>query len=529
MATATEVERKYEIPAGFALPDLTTVADVTAVDPPTVMRLDAIYFDSADLRLAQHRVALRRRTGGHDAGWHLKRPAGRDRSETQEPLTRGRTNVPAPLAAEAMAVTDGEPLIPVVRIRNSRREYAVRGADGAVLALVAQDTVTADALLDPPEQRRWRELEVELVTGDRALLDAIEAVLRSVGARPAAAASKLAQALGDRYPAAVPSAESGRSKAQSNVRSDRAASTGGRAARAFADYVTSQLDVIAGNEAAVRAGDPDGVHDMRVACRRLRATLRTYRGLLSAERVESMRGELHWLAGVLGAVRDGDVLIRRLDDEINAVAADAPEAIIGPVTARINERMEADQARARTDLIAALDGPRYAELLRSLGEWISSLRTDVSRKRLLRHTRNALRRADAGLDRAIATAPAPAGTPMPSPVPLSRDVAMHEARKAYKRARYAVELVTPLVGSAGRRLSKRLGALQDVLGTHQDAVVAAHLLRDFGIRAHLDGDNAFSYGLLYARERASAEESLAPLERRRRRAAQPKLRRALQR
>src|SRR3954470_7265597 len=97
MASKTEVERKYEVPVDFAMPDLTGVAGVAAVGDPVEHQLDATYFDTADMRLAANRMTLRRRTGGTDAGWHVKRPAGADaRTETQLPLKPGRNEQPPP-------------------------------------------------------------------------------------------------------------------------------------------------------------------------------------------------------------------------------------------------------------------------------------------------------------------------------------------------------------------------------------------------------------------------------------------------
>lgn len=74
MSTTIEIERKYDVTADFALPDLTTVTDVASVAPAVEHHLDAIYLDTSDHRLSAHRMTLRRRTGGHDSGWHLKQP-----------------------------------------------------------------------------------------------------------------------------------------------------------------------------------------------------------------------------------------------------------------------------------------------------------------------------------------------------------------------------------------------------------------------------------------------------------------------
>ena len=86
-----------------------------------------------------------------------------------------------------------------------------------------------------------------------------------------------------------------------------------------------------------------------------------------------------------------------------------------------------------------------------------------------------------------------------------RDVALHQARKAAKRARYAGEAVTPALGRKAARFTKQVKAVQSVLGEHQDAVIARQAERELGIEAHLAGENAFTYGLLYERENHRAE------------------------
>ena len=104
---------------------------------------------------------------------------------------------------------------------------------------------------------------------------------------------------------------------------------------------------------------------------------------------------------------------------------------------------------------------------------------------------------------------------------------MHEARRAYKRARYAVEALIPRAGRPARRLAKRLSALQDVLGAHQDAVVTEARLRTLGVHAQRDGENAFTYGLLHARQHDTGERQLDALRAATKRARRRKLRRWL--
>ena len=200
-----ETERKYDAAAGFALPDLAGLGGVAAVTGPQTYRLRAIYFDTADFRLAAAKITLRRRTGGTDAGWHLKLPAGGDsRREVHAPLGRGASRVPGRLTELVAGWTGGQPLRPIARLATTRRVRRLARRDGEVLAEVADDLVVgslpAPAAAGPgmPEWReasRWREIEIELVTGSRELLDSAGEALRRAGAAPSAAASKLSRLL----------------------------------------------------------------------------------------------------------------------------------------------------------------------------------------------------------------------------------------------------------------------------------------------------------------------------------------------
>ena len=206
-----ETERKFDAAADFALPDLAGLDGVAAVTGPQTYRLRAIYFDTADFRLAAAGITLRRRTGGTDAGWHLKLPAGADsRREVHAPLGRGASSVPSRLAELVAGWTGGQPLRPIARLATTRRLRRLAGRDGEVLAEVADDLVigslpgpASGGVAGPggpgvPEWReasRWREIEIELVTGPRELLGPAGDRLRRAGAVPSAEASKLSRLL----------------------------------------------------------------------------------------------------------------------------------------------------------------------------------------------------------------------------------------------------------------------------------------------------------------------------------------------
>ena len=220
MATVVrEIERKYDLAAGGtaaldAVKTMTGTAGIAAVSQQDDQLLDAVYYDTADLRLIGAGITLRRRTGGADAGWHLKLPAGADtRDEIRLPLAapggrraptslaRAGGAVPEELAALVRAYTRGAALAPVVRIQTSRRVLRLLDGAGQALAEIAADHVSAEPA-DGSAATSWDEIEAELVTGGPALLTAIEAQLRRAGARPAATATKLQRALAGRLPAA---------------------------------------------------------------------------------------------------------------------------------------------------------------------------------------------------------------------------------------------------------------------------------------------------------------------------------------
>lgn len=196
---SVEIERTYDVDSGASLPDWCALADVVTVAALGIRELDAVYFDTADMELAHAGVALRRRSGGPDAGWHVKIGSGQQRTEWRWPLSDA-DEVPEPVA-EAVAAWTREPLTAVARIRNERHAYALVGGHGERIAEVADDHVTALALRTGRE-RRWREWEVELDSdrdpaGAAEFFRAVDDLVLAAGARRAAVDSKLARALSD--------------------------------------------------------------------------------------------------------------------------------------------------------------------------------------------------------------------------------------------------------------------------------------------------------------------------------------------
>ncbi len=458
--TAVEREVKLDVPEGWAMPDLGGVPGVTEVRDVGTHRLVATYHDTADHRLLAARATLRRRTGGTDAGWHLKLPSGPsggERLEVRREHRRPPRTVPAEFVALARSRSRGEKLAPVVELVTERHAYHLVRGD-VVLVEVVDDRVTART--SDGGAQSWREVEAELVDGDVTLLDAVVGVLMGAGATPAAGPSKLGRALG--RPAA----------ARAPVRDPR--SVGGLTL----GYLRAQVDVLVDGDARVRLDLPDAVHAMRVATRRLRSTLATHRRLIDHDLVVHLRAELRHLAAVLGAARDAEVLRERILADLATLPAEVvdPAGAPGAVEALVAAALDADVAAARDALLAELDSERHRALLDAIEDLVhgSGLPDPTSERPVARGRRASVRHDLRRVRRALDVAAAVRGTP-------ELPAALHEVRKSAKRTRYAAELVAPVIGDRALLLVERLTAVQDLLGAHQDDVVVRERLRRLAV------------------------------------------------
>jgi CHAD domain-containing protein len=259
-------------------------------------------------------------------------------------------------------------------------------------------------------------------------------------------------------------------------------------------YLREQAAALDSLAPSVRRDEPDAVHQMRVATRRLRSTLRTFRRVIGP--AGHLDEELRWLGSVLGEARDAEVLGQHLETVLATVPA---EQVIGPVQARIKIHFAPVAAQARQAVLEALDSERFGSLRDEVGQLIAGPpRPRAGRPAgdvLPREVRRAYRATARRMDRARRAAPGPA-----------RDTALHQARKAAKRARYAGELAEPAIGRKARRFSRQVKGVQSLLGDHHDSVIARQQERGLGMEAHLSGENAFTYGLLYERESEAADE-----------------------
>ncbi|UZN03694.1 CYTH and CHAD domain-containing protein [Cellulomonas sp. S1-8] len=521
------VEARYDVDAGFELPDLAgPVASARAAEPedgPTWAADDAgthrrrtTYFDTADLDLARVGVTVHRRTGGPGAGWYLTVPvAGRTRSQVRLPLGRGATRVPPHLVATTSAVTEGRALVPVALIETRRALHRVVDADGRVQAEVADDRVTAHRLHAPAGQEpddaptTWREIAVEQVDGSHGLLDALDSVLRAAGSTPATSTSALTRTLGP-APSGGAASSTGAASSSGTARVGRSrGKRSGRPARPrrstpAADvalaHLGAQVDQIRSQDLPVRLDVPGAVHAMRVASRRLRSALTTFAPLFDTSRTRPIGTELRWLAGVLGTARDAEVL----RDRVGSAVDHEPDGarLQDAVDDAVRRDLDDDYRAAHDHVLAQLDSDRYRALLTALRELIAD---PPLRKRARRAAGSVLPALVARSDRRVRAAMRAAHRTQD---PARREELLHDARKAAKRARYAAEAVVPVFGKDARRLAAAMEGVQEALGDHLDSLNTRARLYDLAARTTEPG-TAFTYGRLHAQEDVRAEQTAA--------------------
>ncbi len=470
-----EVERKFDVSEATVSPSFEGLSAVTRVERASTQHLEAVYFDTPGHDLAAHRVTLRRRTGGSDAGWHLKLPAGPDtRTEVRAPLDDGVDGaVPEELKDLVLAIVRDRPLGPVAQISTERTVDVLYGPDDTPIAEFSDDQVTASAA--DGDQQQWREWELELVEGGCVsddVLDRLANRLLDAGAAPAGHASKLARVLAD--------SEGGDEEPQ-------------RAADPIHRAVAEQVDLLVEWDRAVRADVYDSVHQMRVTTRKIRSLLQASESAFGISDDAWVLDELRQLASVLGVARDAEVLAERYERALEELP---DELVRGPIRKRL---VEGAKRRYRSGLrrsLIAMRSQRYFRLLDALdglvaaeptttpsGDEPATATIDSAYKRVRKAAKNA---ASAGDE--------------------DRNEALHRIRKGAKRLRY-----TAAATGAGK-VSDRAKIIQTLLGDHQDSVVSRTHLGQQADAAHAAGEDTFTYGLLYAHEDTVARDARQQLD-----------------
>ncbi|MGZ5128430.1 MAG: CYTH and CHAD domain-containing protein [Actinomycetota bacterium] len=476
----SEREAKLSVPEGFVLPPFEGLPGrVEARPDPVWQTFGTAYLDTPDLRLASWGCSLRFREG---QGWTVKLPPARDgvlliRDEHRFDGPAGRPPAAAVDLVRAFVRTGS--LAPVVRLRTERTRIGLAGPDGRDVAEVVDDDVRV--LEGRREASRFREVEVEIAEGaPEDLLPAALAVLGRAGARPVdPPVTKYARALGDRMGGVSP--QIGETKPGADP------SVGDLVGSALWASVTRMIV----HDPEVRlAEDPEGVHQARVATRRLRSDLRTFGPVLDPAWAGRLRDELARYADVLGTARDADVLM-----DVLATAAASLQERDEPVAARLIDRLRRQRAGFQDALLAAMRSRRYLTLLDDLvvAADTPAVLPEVA-GRPARSLGPLMERPWKHLEHAASGA----GT-------FPADADLHEIRIRAKRARYAAEALIPAFGKPARRFGEAAAELQTVLGRHQDAVIASAWLRDEAGRAA--AATAFVAGELAGLQQAIARDT----------------------
>lgn len=493
--TVTERELKLAAAPSFRMPDLDGLAEGVAAAPQEPERLSTTYLDTDDLRLARWGVSFRHRAG---QGWTVKLPAEGDGTLLARPEITFAGNGRRPPAAAVdlvRAFIRSDELRPQTRLRTVRKRIELHDVEGRLVADVVDDEVSV--LEGRRLAARFRELEVEI--GDATppgLLEEIVELLRRAGAGAPDPTPKYIRALGPRAsrPPEIALAELA-----------SGATAGDVVRRALAASVVRLIE----HDPVMRLdANPEGVHQARVATRRLRSDLRTFRPLVEPAWAAALRDELGWLAGILGSVRDGDVMLERVRERVSQLP---PASAQG--AARVVETLEAARDAAHSELLASLRSERYVSLLDRLVTAANTpallLEADLPASAVLpglvrRPWRSLARRVKALGDHPT-------------------EAELHDIRIRTKRVRYAAEAVAPLVGRQARAFGDEAARLQEVLGDLNDAVVAEGWLREWA-HGSRSMQGVFAAGELAGLERAAAERSRSRWRKAWRKLSSPRLR-----
>jgi CHAD domain-containing protein len=448
-----EASEPYELPAlaGRAIPR----RDFTET-----------FYDTAGGRLGLAGFVLRRRIENGKGLWRLSVVCdGVQTLDIESP--GGPAGPPEELRELVSAASAGFELTPVLRTRTHATGVRVKAGSRSL----AKISVTSIALLDGQRATgSFKEIELEQLAASGKELARLESALRKSGAKRTNGAGPLEEALAREPQPELPLPSTSLEQLR--------------------PYLREQYARMLAHDPGVRVGnDPEDLHQLRVATRRLRSVLKTAEPILDRTWVAGIRDELAWLGGELGAVRDLDVLIPYLREE--AVSLDSADR---RALAPLFKKLEEERAVARQGVLEALRSERYLALLASIEAAAAgpppgargSLRAEV--KNEFKKLRKAMRHLEEE----------------------PTDEAIHKARIKGKRARYATELLEDELGKSGTKLVAAAKDFQDAAGEHQDAVVAEERIRGLlrGVRAQR---TALAAGILVSRQRNRRDAAAAGL------------------
>lgn len=458
------------------------IADRTT-GPATAKTLESTYYDTEDRRLAARKVTLRVRKTGDGYVQTVKSAPDEDglgRGEWECAVTSAApdlTLITDAAAIELLGTLSESELQPVFTsvVERTIQDVTVGEGDDAASIEVAFDR--GRLLLPDGRSRDLCEVELELKSG------------------PPAALYDLAQELAKAAPLRLEM----RSKAErGHALADGAADKALKAEKLLLDPETTVEGAVArivraciahmvANEAVTLAGeDPEGVHQMRVALRRLRSAIALFRPFIPAMQYLWLVGEIKWLAGSLGPARDWDVF----GEELLAPVRDAFHKADGHGRSAVEDldtlaaAAEAKRLRAYEGVREAIRSDRYTAFLLGVGSWVEKRgwRDQPVSEESVRLFQPVIGLADHLLNKRHKKAKR-AGHGF-AHLPVAQ---RHQLRIALKKLRYAVEFFRSLYDDKPvRRYIQQLAALQDALGHLNDVATATRLLHEL----HDDGSRS---------------------------------------
>lgn len=531
-----EVERKYEFPEGVeARVDWSGLEGWTVSADPVEHRMEAVYHDTQDMALGRRLVALRRRRGGADDGWHVKFHGPGGRHEFQVPLLRTPDRMPASVRNLLAGLTGGQELRPVATLRTVRQVRTISDSTGAEVAELAADVVEAVDEHTGTE-RSWSEWEVELLDGtvpeerQEQIFAAVEAVVRAAGGTPSTSRAKIARALGEEDGGSPVPPEQEQQAESTGTKGKRKKDTKGKGQgkkgqgqgkkgkkgqgkkgqKAGKEPGPDVLRAVLGELAEqlvlwdlqVRLDVPDAVHQMRVTSRSLRSVLKAAAPLLEGDAAEELDAGLRRLARALSEARDAEVTAELLAGRVAEL-----DGRVGPAEAEALRRRAEEQARAAAGKVRRhVTGREHLRLLADVQDVAAAPPVTEEGTRLSARevsdvlVRRALRKVVRVAERVAETEQA-GGTEQAEG--QQRLEHLHDVRKAVKRVRY----VDAVLGRTGMRPGKQLRRAardaedyQDELGRIMDAAVLERWLADTAGALRRTGEDRYAVGALHGAE-----------------------------
>lgn len=518
-----EIERKYELTDLSAqAPVINWQFDHWAVDAPVLEELDATYFDTAQGWLGAHGVALRRRMGGYDQGWHIKFDVSGGRHEVSFDLAENPEDMPDEAQRFVGVLTAGSALEPRVGLATRRSRTVIRSATGEALAEICDDSVRSVDYVTGIE-RSWQEWEVELLEGAGAdsglaqsLFSEVGERLLAAGAWPSSSPAKIARALGKdadferRLAQSLGQLKSGQALEASHLAADSSRPEMPATPVDVLAHIVSCYSIKLGQaDLLARVGLPDSTHQGRVVARQLRSVLMFMaipyaRDRQAKERLRAIVGGLKTYASELEGHRNGELILPMTQQGLARTGL-LDDSDLGEIASLGRQQTQAGWESA----IAYLNSSERVELQQALYELVEDLEGAVelparSKKYGAQVARRLQKKIVKRGEKAVKTWPASAEE---FAIGDAHDEAIHDMRKLAKAARYCLvayaDAGMPL-SSEQESFLKKARLLQAELGELTDELTFLDWLKELG-KSSSTGLDSFTVGCLAGRSECVAE------------------------